>query len=962
MGVKNQWVHTFLSTAYLTSLSIAVLIVYVISPPISDAIQGAYFVGIFMTGLMFGAGALIFKEVTEGLGCLLGGFCLSMWFLTLKDGGLVTNAAGKGIFIGIFCVVVWSLSFSHHTRVYGLIGSTAVSGATSFVLGIDCFSRAGLKEFWVYIWALNNDLFPLGVTTYPITRGIRVETIVIVLGTLIGIMSQVKLWKIVRAKQRRRDEAKQDNQRRKEVVEEALGRHIERQNDKDRANWERQYGDRLEAKRSTILWSKAHPDKSYTHIATREVYKPSRSSSSESLELTAGTSKRIPSSYSARNKRASTTAVDVIPEEQEDPETRASMERRRALTALEREKSSETVPSVKRPRSARVGPEVVPLPFKVPAGDSNLKSELVASGTIEDPILLQEPRSAPERKSLQSLLSLSSRLSTDLVPTSESQEALALPSPLHSRPSSLAATCDEDNDRAALYNLNRVPSNEPQTPHILISPAGSTEDLEKGIGGLEHLTADVRDVPPSPPALSVDSELDDPEELTRLTVAPPADKHDASTKDKRLSKETKTSTATEEATKQSSDTYAQSHLSTGQTSTADGLTKGALNQVPSQLSNVVMSYRTNEWAKHISTAEAPMFDEPHEVEGLDPEPVTQLAPPSLTSPTSSLEPAVNSSKSLEASSKPPPPHVISATSDGNETTHARAPQRSASDIELAQAVTSIPSRSPSIQSPEIGADPNPAPAAPVRFVSVQSGTAPLTKGKRKSQNGNKKQSLAATPIDENEPTVFASAPAAIEPTSVGKQSRMNSTSSSAGRNLAGITRASSASGTNTFSRSSSYTSLAEIQRLSRTSSKLSQGPAMRSDTRLDLYHTSQSNRSPSVLHNVPAMMSETRLDSYNSRQPQRRDISDNTDRRKNLLAEWRMSQQHGGLSNGMPKQQLDSRRAQMLLDKEHTKLTEEQQKAAQQQKQVAIDQVMRRPDMQDLHREAMRKMQAKTKV
>ena len=86
------------------------------------------------------------------------------------------------------------------------------------------------------------------------------------------------------------------------------------------------------------------------------------------------------------------------------------------------------------------------------------------------------------------------------------------------------------------------------------------------------------------------------------------------------------------------------------------------------------------------------------------------------------------------------------------------------------------------------------------------------------------------------------------------------------------------------------------------------------------------------------------------------------DRRENLLAEWRMSQQQGAAKSVVPKQAVDARRAQMLLDKEHKKLVDEQQKATQQQKQYAIDQVMRRPDMQDLHKEVMRKMQAKTKV
>lgn len=59
-----------------------VLIVYVMNPPVKDAIQGAYVLAATVTGLFFGAVAVIFPEVTEKLGCLLGGFCLSMWCKT----------------------------------------------------------------------------------------------------------------------------------------------------------------------------------------------------------------------------------------------------------------------------------------------------------------------------------------------------------------------------------------------------------------------------------------------------------------------------------------------------------------------------------------------------------------------------------------------------------------------------------------------------------------------------------------------------------------------------------------------------------------------------------------------------------------------------------------------------------------------------------------------------------------
>ena len=153
IGIKTKWIHIFGSSAYLVSLAVTVLILYVMHPPISDGLQGAYVAAIICTGALLGALSLLFKDVTEGFATLLGGFCLSMWFLVLRPGGLIDNNVGKVIFIAILTISAFALYISHHTRPYGLIGSTSFGGATVIVLGIDCFSRAGLKEFWLYIWS-----------------------------------------------------------------------------------------------------------------------------------------------------------------------------------------------------------------------------------------------------------------------------------------------------------------------------------------------------------------------------------------------------------------------------------------------------------------------------------------------------------------------------------------------------------------------------------------------------------------------------------------------------------------------------------------------------------------------------------------------------------------------------------------------------------------------------------------
>ncbi|KAJ5797038.1 uncharacterized protein N7518_005578 [Penicillium psychrosexuale] len=242
IGVRQQWVQIFLSTGFLSALGVTVLIIYVMSPPVSNAVQGGYLVAVFFTGVVFGALSLVFREICEGLGCLLGGFCLSMWFLALKSGGLVTESGPRVGMIIAFTVGFYCLSFSHYTRSYGLIGCTSFAGATAFVLGIDCFSRAGLKEFWLYNWNLNQNVFPLNTDTYPVTRGIRVELAVTIIIAVLGVISQIRLWNLIKDRRTKEEESRLEHTRKIEEEDLEIGRRLEEKNIQERAEWELIYG------------------------------------------------------------------------------------------------------------------------------------------------------------------------------------------------------------------------------------------------------------------------------------------------------------------------------------------------------------------------------------------------------------------------------------------------------------------------------------------------------------------------------------------------------------------------------------------------------------------------------------------------------------------------------------------------------------------------------------------------
>ncbi|KAK8171708.1 hypothetical protein BKA80DRAFT_197939, partial [Phyllosticta citrichinensis] len=244
IGIRNPWVHVGFSAAFGAALAVTVLIEYLMNPPVTDAVQGAYFVVVVVTGLVVAGIARLFTDITEGIGCLLGGFSIAMWFLVLKPGGLIPQKAARGVFIGCLTAVCYCLSFNKHTKLHGLIVCISFAGATITVLGIDCFSRAGLKEFWLFLWGLNENAFPLSTNTYPITRGIRVELAGIVIFSLFGIVSQMKLWKVVRERKAQKDAHRRAQDHERDRIDTEMGQKNLSELNRDKAKWELLYDDK----------------------------------------------------------------------------------------------------------------------------------------------------------------------------------------------------------------------------------------------------------------------------------------------------------------------------------------------------------------------------------------------------------------------------------------------------------------------------------------------------------------------------------------------------------------------------------------------------------------------------------------------------------------------------------------------------------------------------------------------
>ncbi|KAF2142990.1 uncharacterized protein K452DRAFT_350662 [Aplosporella prunicola CBS 121167] len=584
-GARTRWIFIPVSSGYLVAISVTVLIEYTASPPVTDAVQGAFVVAASVSGAIFGAISLIFPDITEGFGCLLGGFCLSMWFMVLKEGGLITATAGKIPFIVVLSAVCYSLSFFNRTRSYTQIGCTSFAGSTALVIGIDCFTRAGLKEFWLYIWDLNDKIFPLKTNTYPVTRAIRVEIALVFVLALFGVVSQMKLWKLVKrrhaARNARRLEKEQNDQR----EEEENGRRVMEATARERIQWEAMYGD----KPAAVVQSESTIDSASETIkkgavSVREV---DRSDSGDSLEMSDFGRSKEGSENDLMGARTSGCTAKAQDDDIQRIDTHGNQIARSArlssVPSLKRNSASLVRRSIDRkdslqtntsatklgigrstppPQPPSSGPPVIPLPFTVSSEDDSgfgfLEQNSEASLMEE---MQEESDEMPDSKRV-------------------------------SNTTSLAATLDVLNEElSSLPALSRA-----NTPMSMLSGRDFKTVSELALGGEEEDGGD-----------NDDATTHRQKAFLELTASndPNLNKQE---KGERVSLRLSGASGTGEENS-SSHGRSRSKKLAAQSDSGHSGAKPLAEHLPPKVSRCQRKFRTNEWTKHITLADKPEIED-----------------------------------------------------------------------------------------------------------------------------------------------------------------------------------------------------------------------------------------------------------------------------------------------------------------------------------------------------------------
>ncbi|KAL4069700.1 hypothetical protein V8B97DRAFT_1872268 [Scleroderma yunnanense] len=239
-GHKNRWTSFFLIGFYTFSLVCFVLIAKfgilpAINPP-SKTLQGMFVLSCAISGIMGGALSIFFWKGTKYFIGAWGGFAFGLWIQCFKDGGAITPVGTRWILYISCGVVGFVLCTIPKFHWHVLLLATAFVGSSAFILGVDCYTTAGLKEF--YVWNLGfTGLFPKysenGIA-FPVSQTMQIELGLIGAVALMGGSVQLRILRVL---QRKLKEIAEEQRRRDEEADlDASGRIADLEREK--AEWE----------------------------------------------------------------------------------------------------------------------------------------------------------------------------------------------------------------------------------------------------------------------------------------------------------------------------------------------------------------------------------------------------------------------------------------------------------------------------------------------------------------------------------------------------------------------------------------------------------------------------------------------------------------------------------------------------------------------------------------------------
>lgn len=746
-----------------------------------------------------------------------------------------------------------------------------------------------------------------------------------------GIISQIKLWKLYEDRRKRKEADRITHEENLDRIDTEVGRRVIEQSDRDRVRWEAVYGDKNDKDPSVLV---------------KEL-----SSASDTLELSdlsRSSGNTAPTSWTDSFEHKQPLA-DV---HEEDEITEVDRDRLGSLQDVSQRISSTTGTSSndQAPPIARRGsyleeraslrtsmpppPPMINLPFN-PATGTLQETEKVSAETDKDAGLLKESKGSFKKSKRNSggIARTSSFRSTTSSFSdkrkSASEEDLLVPH-LDDRRSSIAATLDIlDEDQMSLRSLSDRGESSSEHGERLVTedqPASADEQSANEADGLqadESTKAPKGFLVPSTKPESVSGSEGASKRLSGVSIADIDDEEEL-----RPAPVVQDSKSVSDLKPESVSVDLADHL-------------------PEKLSKIALSYRTNEWAKHLEAADLPEVEEIPEPES----PGVQVDP--TFAETVRKESAAKNVDSDQAA--PAAPAVVQA--DGFKAAPRLERRQTEPDQSRLRGQHSVPtSIAPQLSrngsSTTINVQKGTSRAAMqsepnlLRSVSQSTTTSNLSKGKSKRR-------LSSMPLVNEEAVALGSSTTLLGQRDSVMTGRMSRTASQL--NVAASGNSSRPASRQLLANESSLAINEEDMPLSQRRQMIQ--AKRRSSSGNTMSPPMAPMRSPSTSA-LPALA----LGNFDSHQPQRGPSRVDTGKKEAMLAHWRHSLMNDARnSQQIQESQDDERRQRMMEDKrqkEAWKKHEDAQKGAAERER---DSLMRSGGMLDAHKEAMRKMQAESR-
>lgn len=475
--------------------------------------------------------------------------------------------------------------------------------------------------------ALNDKEFPIHTNTYPITRGIRVEIAGTVVLCLFGIMSQIKVWKIVKERKLKNEAVRLRDDKKREDRDSRIGKRVEKNNERSLARWEALYGGSGRNEDSTAGTSEDSDPKKSSSVAEREIQ------SIELDEMSTATGDRA-------SKYAQNSVLEVLPERESPKAPELQLDFNSNENRPESNEYGWWADDFRSAKTQSVAPSI----------NQGSLSEMLLTPSVPVPpteSALSTPK--PEkRESTDKPVHERRGVPLDALGLQKlnEQAPAALPRIEDDRASSVAATLDDEPDR----NLNRL------------SVAPSIYTLEANKGGLspfsDEFKIDDKTTPPGARTPNTPGEApldeDDDEQLVRPpTAGIEAGAEHAKRKESQRNKRQSSSGS------QAKGLGIEEEGEESESEKAPSIHSLREERLPESISKVAMAYRTNEWAKHIADANQPDIEEEPEAEVQEPSvqvefsrPKTAVEQPKTVDPEALLATGAPEKKSPKVSSNP----------------------------------------------------------------------------------------------------------------------------------------------------------------------------------------------------------------------------------------------------------------------------------------------------------------------